>query len=65
MYLGIMGTPLALIYLSPSFTAFVSIDGSTYALSEYGTRMAILKANNLVSFSPIANVKMVKTALQN
>ena len=39
--------------LQPSFTAFVSIDGSTYALSEHGRYLVILKANNLVSFSPI------------
>ena len=38
----------------PAVTAFVSIDGSTYALSEYGVRVAIFKANNLVSFNPIA-----------
>ena len=39
--------------LQPSFTAFVSIGGSTYALSEHGRYLVILKANNLVSFSPI------------
>ena len=35
--------------LQPSFTAFVSIDGSTYALSEHGRYLVILKANNLVA----------------
>ena len=29
MYLGIMGTPLAVMYFRRSFTAFVTIDGST------------------------------------
>ena len=42
--------------LSPSFTAFVSIDGSTYALAEHGNYMSILKANNLVSFNHITTV---------
>ena len=41
----------------PAVTAFVSIDGSTYALSEYGVRVAIFKANNLVSFNPIAVIR--------
>ena len=41
--------------LSPSFTAFVSINGSTYALSEHGNNIVILKANNLVTFTPIAS----------
>ena len=41
--------------LSPSFTTFVSIGGSTYALSEHGNSMVILKANNLVSFTPVAS----------
>ena len=33
------GKPSGPAVFSPSFTAFVTIDGSTYALSEYGTRM--------------------------
>ena len=43
--------------LQPSFTAFVSIDGSTYALSDHGRYLVILKANNLVSFSRIAVIE--------
>ena len=42
--------------LSPEFTTFVSIDGSTYALSEHGNHVVILKADNLVSFNPITVV---------
>ena len=49
------GNPTGTNVFSPSFTAFVTIDGSTYALSEYGSRVAIFKANNLVSFNYIAN----------
>ena len=48
------GKPDGINGFLPAVTAFVSIDGSTYALSEYGVRVAIFKANNLVSFNPIA-----------
>ena len=48
------GNPTGSNVFSPLFTAFVTIDGSTYALSEYGSRVAIFKANNLVSFNHIA-----------
>ena len=40
---------------SPSFTTFVSISGSTYALSEHGNNIVILKADNNVSFAPVAS----------
>ena len=40
---------------SPSFTTFVSINGSTYALSEHGNNIVILKADNNVSFAPVAS----------
>ena len=43
--------------VSPIFTAFVSIDGSTYALAEHGNYMSILKANNLVSFNHVTTVQ--------
>ena len=50
----------------PAVTAFVSINGSTYALSDYGVRVAIFKANNLVSFNPIAVITLIATmALRN
>ena len=39
--------------LQPTFTAFVSIDGSTYALSEHGRYLVILKANDNVNFNLI------------
>ena len=39
--------------LKPIFTAFVSIDGSTYALSEHGRYLVILKANDNVNFNLI------------
>ena len=40
---------------SPLFTTFVSISGSTYALSEHGNNIVILKADNNVSFAPVAS----------
>ena len=51
------GKPDGINIFSPSVTAFVSIDGSTYALSEYGVRVAIFKATNLVSFNSIAVIR--------
>ena len=49
------GQPVSgLTAFKPAFTAFVSIDGSTYALASHGSNLVILKANNLVSFHPVA-----------
>ena len=50
--------------LQPIFTAFVSIDGSTYALSEHGRYLVILKANDNVNFNLIKIIEDGQDTLQ-
>ena len=49
----------------PRSTTFVSIDGSTYALSPYSTSMAIIKVSNSGSLSTVSAVTDGSGTIQN